>query len=293
MASVTHLPEGDSVFADINYVRNAPIDREPGLVFYTEDESRNTMQVLPGRRFAITNARPVGEPFSLEQNGFQLCRLETGIQDFRNIELDQALADEYCAEIEKFLLNLTGGALAIVRRDSLTTRYGVAGNHVDLPNSRPVRFAHSDNTNSSAAGRALQSAVNQLKANGIPFDLSEFSRYAFYNVWRCVSPAPQDIPLAVCDARTVDPADEITVTAITTSAIHGEIVHDTTGYKYNPQHRWYYYRDMSPNEVLVFKTHDSERALRRTPHTAFDDPSCPAGVQTRNSVELRAAVFFR
>ena len=34
------------------------------------------------------------------------------------------------------------------------------------------------------------------------------------------------------------------------------IVHDTTGYLYNPAHRWHYYRDMRPDEVLVFKAHD-------------------------------------
>jgi beta-phosphoglucomutase family hydrolase len=34
--------------------------------------------------------------------------------------------------------------------------------------------------------------------------------------------------------------------------------HDTTGYLYNPAHRWHYYRDMTPGEVLVFKAHDTD-----------------------------------
>ena len=70
-------------------------------------------------------------------------------------------------------------------------------------------------------------------------------------------PPPQDFPLAVCDARTVAPEDEVTVTAITVEKDTGEITHDTTGYLYNPAHRWYYYRDMTPAEVLVFKAHDT------------------------------------
>lgn len=292
MTSVVHAPQNDTAFADINYVRNPPGNGEPGLVFYTEDESRNTLEVLPGRRVAITNARRAGETFSLAESGFQLCRLESSVRDFRALKSDPALAERYCTEVEQFLRDLTGGALAVVRRDSLQTRYGDGGKHVDHPNSKPVRYAHSDNTDSSAAARALQSAVDQLKVNGVPFDLSQFSRYRYYNVWRCFSPAPQDIPLAVCDMRTVEPADEVTATAITMTAAYGELVHDTTGYKYNPRHRWYYYRDMTPDEVLVFKQHDSERAPRRVPHTAFDDPSCPPGLQSRSSVEVRGAVFF-
>ena len=73
----------------------------------------------------------------------------------------------------------------------------------------------------------------------------------------------------------------------------GEIRHDTTGYLYNPAHRWHYFRDMTPDEVLVFKAHDTDpRRAGRVPHTAFTDPTCPAGVPTRASVEMRGLALF-
>jgi hypothetical protein len=73
----------------------------------------------------------------------------------------------------------------------------------------------------------------------------------------------------------------------------GEIRHDTTGYRYNPAHRWYYFRDMSPEEVLVFKAHDTDRRRSiRVPHSAFTDPTCAAGVPTRASVEMRGLALF-
>jgi hypothetical protein len=296
MTSAVHLPQEDRVLADINYVVNAPTNGEPDLAFYdNQDDPRNTLQVRPGRRVTIINARSVGAPFSLDRNGFQLCRLETAIRDFPRMETDQALADQYFDEIEQFLLKLTGGAVVLGRRDSLRTRYGegLAQKHAEIPSAKPVRFAHADYTDSSAAGRPLQVAADQLKARASPLELSQFSRYAYYNVWRCFSPPPQDIPLAVCDMSTVEPDDEVPLQAIAATLRHGEIVHGTTGYKYNPSHRWYYYRDMTPDEVLVFKQHDSANRLRRAPHTAFSDPSCPSGVPTRNSVEVRAAVFFK
>ena len=75
--------------------------------------------------------------------------------------------------------------------------------------------------------------------------------------------------------------------------LSGTIVHDTTGYLYNPAHRWHYFRDMRPDEVLVFKAHDTDTRLAgRVPHTAFTDPTCPPGTPTRASVEMRGLAFF-
>jgi hypothetical protein len=280
------------VLADINYVRNAPAPGGPELEFHTDDPSRDTMQVSPGRRVTITDARSANEAFSIERTGFQLCRMESKVERFENLQLNPELLDRYCREVEQFLMDLTGGARVVVRRNSVTTRYG-APKDVNLPNVSPALFAHADNTDASALENPLKSVLDELEANGVDFDLNEFSRYAYYNVWRCFSPAPQDIPLAVCDARTVDPTDELAVKSITNTSRFGVITHGVTVYKYNPNHRWYYFRDMAPDEVLVFKQHDSKLPLRRTPHTAFIDPSCPPGGPTRNSVEARGAVFFK
>ena len=292
MTSMVDLPRQNTVLADVNYLVNAPTEGAPLLEFHTEDEVRNTMRVSPGRRVTITDARSAVDAPTLQRNGFQLCRADTEIRDFGNIEFDAALTDAYCKEVERLILGLTGGALAIVRRESVRNRYA-DNQHLGVPNARPVRHVHADNTDSSAAGRAMQSTLRDLEATGVPFDPGQFSRFAHYNTWRCVSPPPQDIPLAVCDALSVEAADEVTVRAITTTTRHGDIVHDTTGYRFNPAHRWYYFRDMTRDELLVFTQHDSGRALRRVPHTAFDDPCCPPGAVARNSVEARATVFFK
>jgi len=289
MTLMTRPPQ---VLADINYVRNAPAHGEPELEFHTDDHSRDTMQVLPGRQVTITDARSSAEPFSIDGNGFQLFRMETKVDQLENLQLNPEMRDQYCREIEQFLMDLTGGARVVVRRNSVTTRYGEP-KAVNLPNVSPALFAHADNTDASALEGPLKSVLDELAADGVGFDLNEFSRYAYYNVWRCFSPAPQDIPLAVCDGRTIDPMDEVAVKSITNTSKFGVITHGVTVYKHNPNHRWYYYPDMAPDEVLVFKQHDSKLPLRRIPHTAFIDPSCPPGLPTRKSVEARGAVFFK
>jgi len=156
-----------------------------------------------------------------------------------------------------------------------------------LLNAKPARYPHADNTDSSAQG-----LMGMIAAFVEDLDPESYSRWALYNMWRAVTPPPQDFPLAVCDARTVNPDDEVTVTAITKERM-GEIIHDTTGYLFSSSHRWHYYPDMTRDEVLVFKAHDSDsQRSRRVPHTAFTDPTCPPGAPTRASVEMRGLALF-
>jgi hypothetical protein len=50
---------------------------------------------------------------------------------------------------------------------------------------------------------------------------------------------------------------------------------------------------MHVGEALVFKAFASERdRVQGCPHSAFNDPTCPAGVTPRASVEIRAYAYF-
>jgi hypothetical protein len=61
----------------------------------------------------------------------------------------------------------------------------------------------------------------------------------------------------------------------------------------NPAHRWYRYREVTPGEALIFKAFDSDRGrVQGCPHSVFDNPDCPAGIEPRASVEIRAYAFF-
>ena len=64
-------------------------------------------------------------------------------------------------------------------------------------------------------------------------------------------------------------------------------------YRYNPRHRWCYFPDMTLDEVLVFKTHDSEPGRPgHVPHSAFSDPTCSPGVAPRASTEMRGIAYW-
>ncbi len=65
----------------------------------------------------------------------------------------------------------------------------------------PARFVHIDASRTTSAGFAAKSCPEGRA----------YRRYAHFNVWRTFSGAPQDVPLAVCDARSVAEADLLVV----------------------------------------------------------------------------------
>jgi hypothetical protein len=274
------------VEADINYVRNPPPPGGTVLEYVTEAEERNTMVTLPGQPMVITSAR--GMDTHLEREGFQLVRFPSAVADFHRLQVDPAVDAQYIEETAAMLTELTGAARVIMLGGG-KKRYGESA--VDqlaaLKNAKPARYPHADNTDASALELA-----NLFDMFVDDFELGAYSRWAMYNVWRAITPPPQDFPLAVCDAQSVRTTDEVTVTAIT-EELQGDIVHDTMSYVHNPEHRWYYFPDMTIDEVIVFKSGDSDSSgAVRVAHTAFTDPTCPPGVPTRASVEMRALAVF-
>jgi hypothetical protein len=50
---------------------------------------------------------------------------------------------------------------------------------------------------------------------------------------------------------------------------------------------------MTRDEVWVFVTNDSDPANpHHVPHSAFDDPTCPADALPRASIEMRGIAFW-
>jgi hypothetical protein len=283
----TDVDQEFDVDAEINYVRNASDSSDaPNLEFVTEDESRSTMQTRPGRVMRIREARQI--PTSLDREGFVLVRHASQLPNFRLIEEDPEVDQQYVAEMTDLLKEVTRASFTLLLGGG-KKRFGepAVDELARLANGKPARYPHADNTDSSATGIYAQIAA------ALGEHLPKGARWAMYNMWRAVSPPPQDFPLAVCDATSVAPGDEVTVTAVTTTRDSGDLRHDTTGYLYNPGHHWHYYRNTTIDEVIVFKAYDSDPSrARRVPHSAFTDPTCPADIPTRASVEARGLAVF-
>lgn len=284
---MTEVGNQRDVRARVNYVRNRPVESETTLTFVSEAEEESTMLTLPGREVWIRDSR--GGNASLAVEGFELIEHESAVASLDNIELDPAANARYTEELCELAKDFSG-ASTILALGGAKQRFSEAATDrlAPLKNARPARYPHADNTDASSAEQ-IRFFVEDLHG----MQLKDYRRAALYNLWRCLTEPPQDAPLAVCDARSIAPRDEVTITAITEVLGVGEVRHDTTSYTYNPAHRWHYFPDMTPGEVLVFKTHDTDPAQpKRVAHTAFENPDCPPGTHPRASAEVRLLALF-
>jgi hypothetical protein len=230
------------------------------------------------QQVAIRNGRTLADAPSLDREGFALLREPSAVGNFYDAaEVERA----YYPEVERLLAAATG-AVKVVIFD-----HTVRNTAPDKQIGRQVRGAaarvHNDYTETSAPQRVrdlLPPAEAEVRLK---------RRYAEINVWRPIAGPVRSTPLALCDARSLDPAD-LVPSELRYPDRTGEIYAVT----YNPRHRWVYFPEMRTDEALLIKCFDSARdgRARLSVHTAFDDPSTPPDAPARESIEVRAFLFF-
>lgn len=251
--------------------------------FHANDTTLDVMNFTQ-RDTPISNARTLDQPASLDTEGFTLVRHKSAVQDFRDQE---EIKRVHAAEIRDLLLGVTGADDVEVRGPGFL-RFGErSGDSGALNNSRPARFVHVDISDGTAA---------EWNAKITAPEGRRIRRLAHLNVWRALTPPPQDVPLAVCDARSLSPRDIYFADAMFDDPDgSGRILRSFEGLVVgrNAGQRWWYYPDMQADEVLVFKTNDTEPGVAHAvAHGAFDDQSCPAGQEPRASLEMRGLAIW-
>lgn len=267
------------VSSSINYL--GKMTERP--VFYSEKYHLNNL-VLEPHTVEIRDARYLPKRPTLEVNGFELVQHETKVRDFKD---QDETATVYRGEIEELILRMTGADRVIVTNAVLRWSER-AGDTREFVNSRPARFVHVDYSRKSFNDFA------RTHLGDTP-DAEDWlrRRYVAYNIWRVLTPPPQDVPLAVCDARTASPDDVTEGEAVIDAPDMPEMRFGSSLYHASPAHRWFYFSDMKLDEALVFKAFDSDLdRVQGCPHSAFNDPNCPAEVPPRASAEIRAYAFY-
>jgi hypothetical protein len=225
--------------------------------------------------------RPSADPPRLDREGFALVEHVSRIRDFG----DRAeVAASHREEIRDLLLAVSGADEVVVNAPGIlrfAERSALSGK---LDNSKPARFAHIDVSDATAAEHFERSNPRPEKTP---------TRCCSYNVWRVITPPPQDTPLSLCDARSVSPVDLIPADAVFDSPGQPEWSFEGLVIAANPEHRWVYWSGMNRDEVLVFVTNDSAAGNpHNVPHVAFDDPTCPADAAPRGSIEMRGIAYW-
>jgi hypothetical protein len=269
------------------------------LIDYLVPTSRiNRRFWAPGKEFntgiyapypvIIRNARLAG-PFTLDAHGFCLGRHHTDISDWQS----QYAADSpYAAQVGQVAMRLSGADF-VVPMGGMMRASGATSASVQPPAAE----AHVDFTESCAA-RIAERLYRTARQAG-----PGYRRFIAFSLWRVLSAPPQDMPVALCEGGSVRDDEgthntKVDVSEIPTgealfAPIEGEEnMSAATIFHYSPAHRWWYFPDMEPEEVIFIKFYDSDHAKAwRCPHTAFRDNTRP-DAHPRRSMEFRAIAYF-
>lgn len=258
----------------------------------------------------VHNIRGREHEFSTENSGFAVYRSPAKEKAFTD---EKAIRDGYYAEVEHMLKKRLPGIKKVVIFDH-TIRRRVK----DAPR-QPVQQVHVDQTPGAAEVRVRRHLPKEEAEELLK------GRYQIINVWRPIENPASDFPLAVIDWRTTVPEDfvevdlmypkrdaadddgddrgkEVLPDADKLMSTEGyEVKGETFGVAPSERHRFYYVKDMVPEEVMLLKCFDSHgegmshgvKGLAvRTPHTAFVDPETPADAPGRQSIEVRCLIFY-
>jgi hypothetical protein len=237
---------------------------------------RRTSGLEERHRVEIANGREARD-LALDRNGFVLVEHRTAVRDFFDVD---ELKRVYYPEVQKLIREVAGAERVVVFDHTL--RSGDEAEREAKLVREPVLSAHNDYTEWSGPNRVRElmgEEAEQLLAH----------RFAIIQVWRAINQPIESNPLAIADAKSVEPDD-----LLVAERRYPNRVGQTYRLKYSPRHRWVYFPRMRRDEALVFKVFDSEKdgRARFTPHTSFDDPATPPGAPPRQSIEARALAFF-
>lgn len=249
----------------------------------------------------IRDGRSIRDHFTLDTHGFALLDHESAVSDFGEA---QQIEDIYLREAAEFVRASIGASHVVSRGWMLRTaadlsqvRRKVEGYQHRGGLQPPAGEAHVD-----YAPRSARSVAEEAYRKHFP-DGPGFRRFIAFSFWRALSPPPQNCPLAVCDGRSLTDDEGILNPLHVVDEMPSEeaMLADIPGeenriaahvFRYRPEHRWWYFSNMKPDEVLLFKFFDSDHSVTwRCPHSAFFDTSLP-DAQVRKSIETRLLAFF-
>lgn len=249
------------------FIRYSDRNAEGGFIRANGDYSF-TMSDHPAR---VHNARL--EPIDFATHGFTLVKHPIEV-DFARQEAVQAV---WYPEACRIVRELTGASEVFAFMGILR------GGEADLGGG-PALSAHVDFNEASLRGwvqRLAPERAAQLAGK----------RLMNVNLWRGTRPV-RCSPLAVCDARSVEKGDFMLVRFGDAPPPPGPVP-GGLNVAYNPRHHWYYYPDMEPDEVIVFRLFDTaNQDWHMTAHTAIVDPTAAPDAPKRMSYELRTLAVF-
>ncbi|MEZ5892946.1 MAG: CmcJ/NvfI family oxidoreductase [Parvularculaceae bacterium] len=239
----------------------------------------------------VRNARLAEKPFTLDEHGFAIARFPTKLSN-AEFEDKARIEQVYHQEVKDTVMAMCGADHVALMGGQIRSS-GATGAIVQPPAAE----AHVD-FNTPTSNKLAKMLYDKTAPNGPGYD-----RFILFSLWRVLSDPPQDWPLALCDYSSVDDSEGLSNVKVDVDAIPPkeewfkpipgeEDMVAASIFHHSPNHRWWYFPDMTRDEVVFIKFHDSDHSRAwRALHTAFHDKS-QKGAKERRSFEFRGIAYF-
>lgn len=264
--------DNSAVNAEVRYLASKWAGAEDAPRIFDRDSRRANTEI---REVAINDARQVIDSLELDQCGFSLLEHKSKVTDFQ--DPDQ-VKDVYYLEMRELVKKTTGAS------EVFNTQHLVRTEDTSDFNRAYARFIHCD----YSIATAREFSFARLKAEGKNPEDYENAEFAWYNTWQPFDHMVFKNPLAVIDSSTLGDGDVIPY-------IYGGYGKESRSSMpvFNPNHCFYYFSHMTPNEVMLIKQLDTRNVTAKvTPHTSFELPDSSPDALPRRSIEVRLMCVF-
>jgi hypothetical protein len=246
------------------------------------------IQIRDARRELQANGASEAQLFA--ENGFVILSHTTVVKDWDNIP------QAFCDEIEEIIRTrlLPGKRIEVqqrptpLRRGRGTTnpQYG-DGVHSDGPLTAELYAAN-------VAAFAGEQAQKWWLDRYLRDEVAGFMSIDFWRTTNMKGPL-QHMPLALCAPNSLQRSDILPMEFLGI-APEGRMSHHLA-LRFNAAQRWYFYPEMTGDEVLAFKLcefwkDDPEAQPQNCFHSAFSHPGTPHDAEERQSCEHRVGVLM-
>jgi hypothetical protein len=236
-----------------------------------------------------SGARSEAEFFA--EHGFVLLEHSTAVRDW-----DTDVGPIYLGEIETVIRErlLPGRRIEIQQAPRLLRRgrgtgtpFYAEGVHSDGPLT-PDAYAM------NVGAFAFEQAEQWWRQRYERDDVEGFVSIDFWRPTNMQAPL-RHMPLAICEPNTLERSDIFPSTMVGV-APEGRTSHHLA-LRFNTGQKWFYYPEMTTNELLAFKLcefskADPGAAPQNVFHSAFRDPNAPSDAEERQSCEHRVGVLL-
>ncbi|KAF1344240.1 hypothetical protein BDV97DRAFT_364146 [Delphinella strobiligena] len=237
---------------------------------------------LESHNIPVHDIRSSKDELSLEKNGLAIMDLDTRMK-YEDFDNEQAIREVYLREVSEALQGYLGASHVQIFEHTVRKRHETFPISTGEPYkyNQPTSMAHVDTTLPWAVAMARK--LNPEKA-----DQMLKGRFQCINIWKPITGPVRDWPLAMCDPRTVNPAEDFEPCDL----VYPDYVVENRQLYFNRRQKWLYLSEQQKTEAWLFVQSDTAGDTMSVPHTSFPNPLASLSDAPRESVEARALVFY-